>query len=60
MLKQIKSTIFSFNKIAKDFGMTIDELVYFDGTMPDVVTFENKTLMEQLKLIAEFEPEEKI
>ncbi len=47
------------NKIAKYFGMTIDELVNFDGNIPDEVTIEDKSLMEQVKLIAELEPEEK-
>jgi hypothetical protein len=47
------------NKIARYFGMTIDELVNFDGNIPDEVTIEDKSLMEQVKLIAELEPEEK-
>lgn len=47
------------NKIAMYFGMTIDELVNFDGNIPDEVTIEDKSLMEQVKLIAELEPEEK-
>jgi len=47
------------NKIASYFGMTIDELVNFDGNIPDEVTIEDKSLMEQVKLIAELEPEEK-
>ncbi|MCH8518006.1 MAG: hypothetical protein LAT68_17030 [Cyclobacteriaceae bacterium] len=42
------------------FGMTIDELVKFDGNTSDEVTIEDKSLMEQVKLIAELEPEEKI
>lgn len=47
------------NKIARYFGMTIDGLVNFDGNIPDEVTIEDKSLMEQVKLIAELEPEEK-
>ncbi|MCC5922126.1 MAG: transcriptional regulator [Cyclobacteriaceae bacterium] len=39
--------------------MTIDELINFDGNIPDGVTIEDKSLMEQVKLIAELEPEEK-
>ena len=39
--------------------MTIDELVNFDGNIPVEVTIEDKSLMEQVKLIAELEPEEK-
>ncbi|MCH8518061.1 MAG: hypothetical protein LAT68_17330 [Cyclobacteriaceae bacterium] len=42
------------------FGMTIDELVNFDGNTPDEVTIEDKSLKEQVKLIAELEHEEKI
>lgn len=47
------------SKIARYFGMTIDELVNFDGNIPDEVTIEDKSLMEQVELIAELEPEEK-
>jgi len=41
------------NSVAKYFGMTIDQLVNFDGNMPNEVTVEDKSLMEQVKLIAE-------
>jgi transcriptional regulator with XRE-family HTH domain len=47
------------NKVAKYFDMTMDELVNFDGAMPNDITVEDKSLMEQVKLIAELEPEEK-
>jgi len=49
----------SVNKIAQYFGMTIDQLVNFDGNMPDEVTVEDKSLLEQVKLIAQLEDEEK-
>ena len=52
-------SIDAINKVAKYFQMTIDELVNFDGKIPDEVTVEDKTLAEQVKLIAELEPEEK-
>lgn len=52
-------SIDAINKVAKYFGMTIDELVNFDGKVPNEVTVEDKSLMEQVKLIAELEPEEK-
>jgi transcriptional regulator with XRE-family HTH domain len=52
-------SIDAINKVAKYFGMTIDQLVNFDGAIPDEVTVEDKTLMEQVKLIQELEPEEK-
>ena len=37
----------------------IAELVNFDGKIPGEITVEDKSLMEQVKLIAELEPEEK-
>lgn len=52
-------SIEAINKIAKYFGMTIDQLVNFEGNIPDEVTIEDKSITEQVKLIAELEPEEK-
>ncbi|GCC52391.1 XRE family transcriptional regulator [Chryseotalea sanaruensis] len=52
-------SIDAIHKVAKYFGMTIDQLVNFDGTMPEEVTVEDKSIMEQVKLIQELEPEEK-
>lgn len=52
-------SIEAINTIARFFGMTIDQLVNFDGTMPAEVTTEDKTLLEQVRLIQELEPEEK-
>ncbi|WMJ75313.1 helix-turn-helix transcriptional regulator [Cytophagaceae bacterium ABcell3] len=49
----------ALNKVAKYFGMTIDQIVNFDGAVPKEITVEDKTLMEQVKLIQELEPEEK-
>ncbi len=49
----------SVSTLAKYFGMTIDQLVNFDGDVPNEVTVEDKSLMEQVKLIAELEEEEK-
>lgn len=46
-------------QIAKYFGMTIDQIVNFDGAIPQEITVEDKTLMEQVKMIQELEPEEK-
>jgi hypothetical protein len=49
----------ALNKVARYFGMTIDQIVNFDGTLPQEITVEDKTLMEQVKMIQELEPEEK-
>jgi hypothetical protein len=37
--------------------MTIDLVANFDGPDPQEVTTEDKTLMEQVKMIRELEPE---
>ncbi|KFD38103.1 hypothetical protein AT05_11830 [Schleiferia thermophila str. Yellowstone] len=47
------------NKIARYFGMTIDELVNLANNLTDKVSIEDKSLMEQVLPIAELEPEEK-
>jgi len=39
------------NNIARYFGMTIDQIVNFDGATSQEVTTEDKTLMEQVKMI---------
>jgi transcriptional regulator with XRE-family HTH domain len=52
-------SIDAVNKVAKYFGMTIDELVNANGKIPTDITVQDKSLMEQIKLINELEPEEK-
>jgi len=47
------------NKIARYFGITIEEPVNFDGNILDEAAVEDKSLRKQVKLIAELEPEEK-
>ena len=39
--------------------MTIDQIVNFDCAISQEITVEDKTLMEQVKMIQELEPEEK-
>lgn len=56
---QRELSIDALNKISRYFGMTIDQIVNFDGAVPQEVTIEDKTMMEQLKMIQELEPEEK-
>lgn len=56
---QREISVDALNKIAKYFGMTIDQIVNFDGAIPQKITVEDKTLMEQVKMIQELEPEEK-
>jgi len=51
-------SIEAIQKIAKHFGLTIDQLVN-EEIIPEEVTVEDKNLSEQLKLIQELEAEEK-
>lgn len=52
-------SIEAISKIARFFGMTIDQLVNFEGNIPEEITVEDKTLAEQIKLIQQLEQEEK-
>jgi transcriptional regulator with XRE-family HTH domain len=47
------------DKLAKFFGVTIDELVHMNGKMPKAVTVEDKTATEKVQLIAQLEEEDK-
>jgi hypothetical protein len=39
--------------------MSLDELVNFEGNIPKEVTIEDKTTLEEVKLIGQLEPEDK-
>jgi len=52
-------SIEALDKIAKLFGMTIDQIVNYEGDIPTEVTIENKDLNERLKLIEQLEEEDK-
>ena len=52
-------SIDAISKIAKYFNMTIDQLVNFEGDIPQEITIEDKSLAEQVKLIQGLELEEK-
>ena len=56
---QRELSIDALNKIAKYFGMTTDQIINYDGNIPSEVTVEDKTFLEQVKLIQELQPEEK-
>jgi transcriptional regulator with XRE-family HTH domain len=46
-------------KLASLFSMSTDQIINFEGNIPKEVTIEDKTAVEQLKLIAELEEEDK-
>ena len=52
-------TIGTADKLAKFFGISIDELVHMDGEIPDEITIIDKSTTERLKLIQQLEEEDK-
>lgn len=47
--------------IAKNFGMTVDDIIYFGekNSMPKEISIDDKATLEQLQLINELDKEEK-
>ncbi len=56
---QREISVDALNNVARYFGMPIDQIVNFDSAVPQEITVEDKTLMEQVKMIQELEPDEK-
>jgi transcriptional regulator with XRE-family HTH domain len=52
-------SIEALDKIARLFGITIDELIHFEGKIPKEVTIEDKSISEKLRLIEQLEEEDK-
>lgn len=45
--------------ITRHFGMTMDQIVNFEGEAPDEVTVEDKAIAEQVRMIQNLDMEEK-
>lgn len=56
---QREISVEALNKIARYFGMTIDRIVNFEGGLPQEVTVEDKTAIEQIQLIQQLDEEDK-
>lgn len=56
---QREISIAAIDKIANYFNMTINELVHLGKDIPEEVSLEDKTAVEQVKLIQELDQEEK-
>lgn len=52
-------TVEELHKLAKYFNMAIDDIVNFDGDMPEAVTVDDKPKSEQLDLINQLDEEDK-
>jgi transcriptional regulator with XRE-family HTH domain len=46
-------------KMAQLFDMTTDQIINYDGAIPQEITLEDKTELEQIKLIQQLEEEDK-
>lgn len=53
-------SIEALDKIARLFGMSVDEVIHFEGKLPAEVTIQDKTAQERLRLIEQLEEEDKI
>jgi transcriptional regulator with XRE-family HTH domain len=56
---QREISIAAIDKIAGYFNISIDELVHMGNDLPKEVSIEDKTVVEQVKLIQELDQEEK-
>jgi transcriptional regulator with XRE-family HTH domain len=52
-------SIEALDKISKLFGMTVDDIIHFEGKMPKEVKIKDKTVNEKLQLIDQLEEEDK-
>ena len=52
-------TIDELKKMASLFNMTTDQILYFDGGIPEPIIFEDKEANEQLKLISQLDEDDK-
>ena len=56
---QIEISLAAVDKIADFFNISIDELVHMGQEIPKEINLEDKTTVEQVKLIQELDQEEK-
>ena len=52
-------SIDALDKIAKFFGLTVDQLIHYEGDIPKEVTIEDKTTSEKLRIIEQLEDKDK-
>ncbi len=57
--EQREISVSALDKVASFFNVSIDQLVHLDGELPQEVEIEDKTTMEQLKLMQELDDEER-
>jgi transcriptional regulator with XRE-family HTH domain len=48
-------SIDALGRIAMLFGLTVDQLIHFEGSIPKEITIEDKTTTEKLRMIEQLE-----
>jgi transcriptional regulator with XRE-family HTH domain len=52
-------TVDELQKMAQLFNLTTDQILNYDGNIPKEITIEDKTAVEQMRLIGQLEEEDK-
>lgn len=52
-------TVEELQRMAQLFNMTTDQVIHFDGKMPKEVVMEDKTAIEQMRLIQQLDEEDR-
>ena len=52
-------TVKELQKVAELFNLSIDQIVRFEGSIPKEITIEDKSSMEQMRLIQQLDDEDK-
>lgn len=56
---QREISVSAIDRIAQFFNSSVDEIIHMGTDVPEEVNIEDKTTVEQLKLLQELEPDEK-
>lgn len=56
---QREASVELLDKLAKFYGITIDQIVHMGTAVPKEITLEDKTATEQMRLIAELDEKDK-
>jgi transcriptional regulator with XRE-family HTH domain len=55
----VEPSVEILDRLAKFYGISIDQLVHLEGDVPGEVTIEDKKLIEQVKLIQELDEKDR-
>jgi transcriptional regulator with XRE-family HTH domain len=56
---QREASVELLDKLAKFYGLSIDQIVHMDRDVPTEITLDDKTAIEQVRLISELEEKDK-